>query len=308
MMPKLTTLFVLITLFATLPLTGRSQTFDDLVASAQQAMDTWNHDEAIVFYDQALALDQTHPRSYFMRGTARRETGDHDGALQDLDQALELAPDEPEFLYERGTLRYYVQDYLGAVEDFDRFLGIDPSMATILQLRGESKFQLADHAGAAADYTAVLEMTPDNPEIYYLRGFARAELADWAGSVADFTVVMDMPPLDGMGYDKRDAALLRRANVKLRAGDHEGAQGDCDLAIERDEHDLEAYFIRAQARVAMEQFGGAVADLDVVIERYPLPEAIHERGLARQGLGDADGAEVDFRKAAELGYEGAEGR
>ncbi len=205
-------------------------------------------------------------------------------------------------------LRYYVQDYQGAVDDFDRFLAIDPSTTIVLQLRGEAKFQLADHAGAVADYSTALEASPDNPELYYLRGFARAEQADWQGAVADFTVVMDLPPLDGMDFDKRDVALLRRANVKLRAGDHQGAQGDCDLAIERDANDLEAHFIRAQARVAMEQFGEAVADLDIVIERYPLPEAIHERGLARQGLGDADGAEADFQRALELGYDGTETR
>jgi len=301
MMSKALAVFILTAWFIVVPVSVQSQTIDDYLAGAQREMDLWNHEEAIGFYDQALELDRTRPRVFFMRGTAKRETGDTEGALQDFDQALELNPGEPEYYYERGMLRYYVQDYQGAVYDFDDFLELIPSTEIILKLRGESKYQLEDYTGAVADYSEALEQGPDNPELYYLRAYARTEQEDWAGAIQDFTVVMDMPPLDGQFFDKRDTALLRRANVKLRSVDYEGAHADCDLAIERDGLDLEAHFIRGKARLAMERFREAVEDFDIVIERYPMPEAYHDRGTAKQGLGDDGGAESDFEQALELG-------
>ena len=303
MTSKTLMMFILTAWIVAVPLAGRSQTVDDFLNSAQQEMDLWNFAEAIGFYDQALELDQSRPRVYFMRGTAKKETGDHKGALQDYDKALELDPAEPEYLYERGLLKYYIQDYAGAVADFDAFLELDPSVTAILKSRGEAKYQLNDFAGAVADYSLAIEQEPDNPELYYLRAFARADQEDWTGAVEDFTVVMEMEPQAGMNFDKRDTALLRRAAVKLRAGDFAGAHDDCTAAIERNDRDLEAYFIRGKARVALERFGDAVADFDVVIDQYPMADAFHERGVAKQRLGDADGAEADFAEAAERGYE-----
>jgi tetratricopeptide (TPR) repeat protein len=294
---------LLTALIVLVPTVGTSRTFDEYLANAQSEMDVWNFEEAIGFYDQALALDQTRPRAFFMRGTAKRETGDHDGALLDFDQALAISPDEPEYLYERGMLRHYVQDYQGAVADFDAFLKIEPTMETILQLRGEAKYQLNDYAGAAADYTAALDQNPQNPELHYLRAYAWADLEKWDNAVADFTAVMEMEPQPNQMFNKMDVALLRRADVKRRAGDHAAALEDCDLALSRNAEDLEAIFTRGVIRVAMADYKNAVDDLNTVIERYPLPEAYHQRGLAKQGLGDVDGAEADLVKALELGYE-----
>lgn len=304
MSPKLPTLWILTAVLLLAPLAASAQTFDDHLAAAQQELDRWNQAEAIGHLDLALELDPDHAVAHFLRGAAKRETGDFEGAEADYSRALELSPDEPEFLHYRAMLRVYVQDYAGAVVDCDRFLELVPGDEFILMQRAQAKDQLEDHAGAVDDYTQALAVNPDNAEIRYLRGFARADLEDWDGAVEDFTAVMTMQPIEGALFDQHDTALLRRAQVKHRAGDYAGAADDCTLAIERFDgsQQLEAYFIRGLARTADKRFAEAVADFDVVIELYPMPQAFQERGLARQGLGDVAGAEEDFAEAAALGY------
>ncbi len=282
----------------TLPV--QAQSVDDFVADAQREMDAWNHENAIEACDRALALDGDHSRALFLRAMAKRETGDREGALLDLDHVIELVPDSPEYFYERGTLKYYVQDYRGAVVDFDAFLELVPDSEFILQLSGESKMQLQDYAGAVADYSRALELDPQNPEVHYLRAYAQMEREDYEGAIRDFTAVMDIPPRGGMEIDRSDMALVRRAEVKRRAGDFPGAQADCDRALERNDGELEARFIRALVRVELERFDEAIGDLDIVIDRYPLPEVYQARGKARQGLGDAEGAALDFQRAEEM--------
>jgi tetratricopeptide (TPR) repeat protein len=261
-------------------------------------------DKAIGHFDLALDLNPNYAHAWFWRGAAKREIGDFEGAQADYSRALELSPDEPEFLHYRAMLRVYVQDYAGAVVDCDRFLELVPGDEFILMQRAQAKDQLDDHAGAVDDYTLALAVNPDNAEIRYLRGFARADLEDWDGAVEDFTAVMTMQPIEGALFDQHHTALLRRAQVKQRAGDYAGAADDCTLAIERFEDDLalEARFIRGLARTADKRFAEAVADFDAVIGLYPMPQAFHERGLARQGLGDVVGAEEDFAEATARGY------
>jgi len=306
MIAKTLTILTLSLLIFAAPDVVVGQTVDDLMSAAQAELDLWNHDEAVALYDQAIELDQGRHRVFFMRGMARNDSGDQEGALQDFDQALTLSPNEPEYLYERGMVRCYVQDYAGAVADFDAFEAVATMQELVLMKRADSKYQLDDYAGAAADYDAALAENPANPEIRYLRAFVRADMEDWDGAVADFTAVMTMEPIEGAMFDSRDRALLRRAQVKIRAADFEGAQADCDQALALDADDLEARFIRAKALVGLEKYADAIADLDVVIERYPMPEAVYDRGMAKQLMGDVDGADADLNQAAEMGFTGSE--
>ncbi len=303
MISKISILLALVLLSIIQPVPACCEPLDDILVKAQRYMETWDHDEALVLFDQALEIEQGRSRIWFERGLARREIGDREGALLDFDQALALDPNEAHYIYERAIVREYVRDYKGTVEDCNRFLEVDPDSEIILSLRAGAKSQLEDYVGAVADYSAAIEMTPNNPETYYFRGFARAEHGDWDGAIADFTTVMTMDPLDGFQFDKRDVALLRRAQVKYRAQDFQGAVADCDTALERDASNLEALFIRGLTWTATSDYSAAIRDFDLVIATYPLPRAFHKRGLAKQGLGDEAGANADFEEARSLGYE-----
>lgn len=63
----------------------------------------------------------------------------------------------------------------------------------------------------------------------------------------------------------------------------------------------EPYLYRAMAKLSLDDYGGAEADLDLCLERNPfLVYAYLYRGVARQSLGNYDGAIEDYNKGLEF--------
>ena len=64
------------------------------------------------------------------------------------------------------------------------------------------------------------------------------------------------------------------------------------------------YFIRGNAHLFSGQLKLALADFNAAAELDPTSgQFIHLRGLARQLTGDEGGAEEDYRRARDLGYD-----
>ena len=65
-----------------------------------------------------------------------------------------------------------------------------------------------------------------------------------------------------------------------------------------------AHFTRGNGHLFKGHFELALADFEAAVQADPTSaDAIYACGLARQLLGDGDGAEKDFQRARELGYE-----
>ena len=65
-----------------------------------------------------------------------------------------------------------------------------------------------------------------------------------------------------------------------------------------------SYRSRGKAHLFKEQLEAALADFEEAVQADPNSGvATYGRGLTRQLLGDADGAEKDFKQTRELGYD-----
>ncbi len=95
--------------------------------------------------------------------------------------------------------------------------------------------------------------------------------------------------------------LAELGNEKGRAGDFQGAIGDCSRAIEVDPTFARAWASRGDARGAMGDADGAFADCSRAIELDPrLAAAWATRSVARGVKGDFEGELADATRAIEL--------
>ena len=80
-------------------------------------------------------------------------------------------------------------------------------------------------------------------------------------------------------------AYLVRAEIRLRAGDHDAAVDDCNRVIKQGkEKRMDAHFWRAQAFFAKQRYSDAIRDYTVVIDnRHALAPYAHE-GIGRAQL------------------------
>jgi tetratricopeptide (TPR) repeat protein len=100
----------------------------------------------------------------------------------------------------------------------------------------------------------------------------------------------------------RAAAFVNRADILLQMGRYREAVSDADRAITFDGRIGTAHLNRGAGLIGMERYGEALSALNraIDLDGGKTEIAYFDRGLAREYLGDVQGAYYDYRKAAEL--------
>ena len=77
------------------------------------------YDEAIEYYNEAIALHPAFAQAYYERGVAYSSKEDCERAVEDLTKAIELDPDFIGSYIERGFNRILIEEYDGAISDYN---------------------------------------------------------------------------------------------------------------------------------------------------------------------------------------------
>jgi tetratricopeptide (TPR) repeat protein len=138
-----------------------------------------------------------------------------------------------------------------------------PTSAEEYYERGKSKALAQDYRGAVEDLNKALMLNRNHASALLERGKARAELKGFKDAIADYTKVIALQPNNATAYQ-------RRAKAKDFLTDYLGALSDLEMAIKLDPQFAIAYY---------------------------------ERGLiAMMVLKDKKNAQIDFERAAKLGF------
>lgn len=131
--------------------------------------------EAIVAFNEAIAIDDASFQAYFMRGNIKQMFADVHGAMKDYNSAIDAKSDFAEAYFERGNLKYILQDYYGAINDYTEAIELNENNLDAYYKRGQAKQQLEAYQDAINDCTKILEKDPKNVDAYFLRGVLRIE-------------------------------------------------------------------------------------------------------------------------------------
>jgi tetratricopeptide (TPR) repeat protein len=151
---------------------------------------------------------------------------------------------------------------------------------------------------------ALIEDDPHNPNLFVLRGVAiQYTDRDNREAMADFDRAIALDPRCADAY-------AARAHLHNFYGDYNEAFEDANRALELDPKLFEAYRERAMVYLDRENAAQAIADFDRSLQLRPgQPDTLYWRGVAKEMLGDLDGAQQDFAmtQALKPPYAGPEG-
>ena len=97
------------------------------------------------------------------------------------------------------------------------------------------------------------------------------------------------------------ALLVNRSDIRLRMADYSGAVADADASIALQPDLAAAYVNRGAGLIGLRRYREALPPLEKAIslnQGDKLQEAFFNRGLAREYLGDIQGAYRDYKKAS----------
>ena len=117
--------------------------------------------QAVTFYEQALALDPDIPEALSNLAIALKALGRADDAIARCEQALKLKPDAPEILLNLGMLLRERGRSKEAAALYRRALGVRPNDATLLSNLGNALKDQGEFDEAIACFGQALALRPN---------------------------------------------------------------------------------------------------------------------------------------------------
>ena len=252
--------------------------------------------QAITDLDSALGLNPDHAGAHLLRGILLGNRKQWDQVINDMNELIRLRPDDSEAHYHRG-MAYGELDLLDqAIVDMCEAIRLDPEHADSYRCRGDCLRYKGEYDKSILDFDTALELDPENTAALLGRGASYRMKGDLDRAIADYCATLRLKPRDPLAYRFRGDAHIASKN-------YDQAILDCDMALNLSPGDPIAYFTRGNAHLFSGVLELALSDFDAAVELDPTSgRFIHGRGLVRELMGDAEGAEQDYQRARALGY------
>ena len=154
-----------------------------------------------------------------------------------------------------------------------------------------------NHREAIECYTRSIDLNPRVGENYNNRGVAHFKVGDRARAIEDYSKAIEVNPTSAHPYANRGEVYLTQKYFEL-------AIHDFDKAIELDSKHTEGYYYRGSAYFAKGDLNRAADDFGMAIELDPIyAMAYFARGLARLGLEEWGKAHADLLSSRDLGVD-----
>ncbi len=219
--------------------------------------------EALVEYDQALALNPDFAEAYIARGETYQALGDLDQAVADYSAALALAPNAQAY-YLRATVYEAQEDLDSALADLTEATTLDPQLAEAFNLQAMLYMEQGATVEAQAAYEHLTAVSEAYPRAFASLGDIYAAQGENEAALAQYTRALELGYVTPTLYASRGAVLTA-------LGDYTGAVADYE-AIIRDrnaEPGAEIYYARGQAYLGLESYSDALSDFREAIKREP---------------------------------------
>lgn len=148
--------------------------------------------------------------------------------------------------------------------------------------------ELGNPEGAMAAYSRAISAHPKNGLLYFYRGKACLSAGRLEEAAGDFTKSISL------GYPETSSYLWRGMIKGRYKGDWPGQLQDSSKVLQTDTTNMEAYFLRAEARIKLGDYAGALKDYKSAIALEPGNALLYSERAALELLyGDYPAAETD---------------
>jgi lipoprotein NlpI len=199
---------------------------EDALAHFNNGIDYYaerKYDDAIVEFNQAVAINRDFADAYCYRGLAYYNKRDYDLAIADYTATLRINPNYAFALINRGVAYDYKEDNDRAIVDFTSALRINSGDAQALSNRGIIYYKKGDYDLAIADFTDALRISPNYTAALSNRAAAYLEKGDIEKAVTDCNAVLRTRPNDAYALNNRGNAYYRQKDYEKAIADYEAA-------------------------------------------------------------------------------------
>jgi tetratricopeptide (TPR) repeat protein len=186
--------------------------------AGERLLKNLRYTQAILSFDQAIALKPDLADAYLLRARAHVIQGDLEPAVADFTKMIQLRPEDAQAYVERGAVYLAQKNYQAALADCANALTRNPQLAQAYNVRGTAWRTIGELPKALAEFNHAIELSPD-ADNYFQRGATYQLLDQHRLAIADMDQVIAFNPDSSEAY-------FARARSKRALGDNDGAARD----------------------------------------------------------------------------------
>lgn len=235
------------------------------------------------------AQTRTDPQQLLKEAISLHQAGKLDEAIQDYRLLLEKYPDVPEVRSDLGAALSAAGRYQEAIEEYQKALKLKPMAQVQLNL-GLAYYKTSQLQEAVAAFQKAQEEMPGDKQPVLLQADCYLRLGE-NKKVIELLTALEEQHSDDLGL----AYMLGTALVR----DNQAAKGQVLIdEILRNGDSAEARLLLGTTKLMVNDFAGALADLEKAVELNPdLPDVYAYYGAALVATGDQEGAKEAFAHA-----------
>ncbi len=272
-----------------------------LLRAAEQADNAGDYQACITDYTQILVPRPEVVSAYVGRASCYMKQGDLVPALHDYSEAIRLSPEDPDLYVLRGDVEQELGNKTSAASDYKK-LGQFTSAGPLQLVRS------AQGLGGMSFYSDALNLLDvgiqrygDFWALHEYRAEVETALSNDAEAIKEFNIAARA----AVGADLA-TALRHRGDFYLQRLEYKQAVADYSRAIDIDATEYRLFEGRGQARRALGDSFGAIADLTMAVQIYSslgstdpdvLVYLLLQRGRLYLQMGGREQAVADFKKA-----------
>lgn len=264
-----------------------------------------NVKEGRVHLERAVELDPNFASAWNHLGLTMITQGELQKSKEAFTTAIELKPKYVDAFINRGFSSYQLKEFDKAMADYEAALEIDDKATNAYNNQGLVYFEQGDYQKAVTAFTQCILLQPKTPKFFEHRRLAYLKLdmkpeaqedaVRWEQLQRSHLVNLQIArqPANAIGY-------LARAEIAMQDKQTNDALLDFDRAIQLNPNLARAWYGRARARFAEEEYQLAIDDCTKALELEPAQPVYSLRGDAYLKVGKTDQAIEDFHKAKRL--------
>ena len=136
----------------------QNKSSEDCFTEGNQLFDLQKYEEAISYYDQAIAIKPDDHEVWYNRGVALQKLQEYRQAIASYDKAIAIKPDDHEVWYHRGVALEKLQEYREAIASYDKAIAIKPDDDQVWCNRGVAFEKLKEYEEALKCYKKAISI------------------------------------------------------------------------------------------------------------------------------------------------------
>lgn len=252
--------------------------------------------EALVYYDRALAVNPSFANAFYNKGVHLADFAQYESALACYDRAIEIKPRYDKAWANKG----FALDSLGRTEEamacYDKALEIDPSNGLALTNKGAALSALGLFDEAMTCFDRALELDPQDGRALNNKGDVLYELGQPQQALVCFNRALEINPRYQKGW-------YNKATLLLETGRRKEALACFDRALELNPQDSDSWMNKGNLLCDLGHADEGLTCYDRALEISPGDaQGWINKGATLADAGRISEALKSFREAERLGH------